>query len=78
MQNGKKSALMFVLGQGVPSPHGVWFIISIHQGFLQFPVDDSLFKDTSDRSALTAFIGDPIQAFAFGKRIVFVINTMIA
>ena len=69
---------MFILGQVIPSPHGVRFIISIHQGFLPFPVGDSLFKDTSDGSAFTAIIGDPIQAFAFGKRAVFVINTIIA
>ena len=30
---------MFVLGQGVPSPHGVRFIISIHQGFMPFQVE---------------------------------------
>ena len=69
---------MFVLGQGIPSPHSVRFIISIHQGFLPFPVGDILFKDTSDGSACTTIIGDPIQAFALGERVVSVINTMIA
>ena len=53
----KMSELMFVLGQGIASPHSVRFIIGIHQGFLPFPVGDSLFKDTSDGSALTAIIG---------------------
>ena len=69
----KKSELMFVLGQGIPSPRSVRFIISIHQGFLPFPVGDGLFKDASDGSALTAIIGNPIQAF-----VVFVINSMVA
>ena len=64
---------MFVLGQGIPSPRSVRFIISIHQGFLPFPVGDGLFKDTSDGSALTAIIGNPVQAF-----VVFVINSMVA
>ena len=74
----KKAELMFILGQGIPSPHGVRFVISIHQGFLPFPVGDSLFIDTSDGSAFTTIIGDPIWAFAFGKRVVFAINTMVA
>ena len=75
-ENGKKSRLMFILGQGVPSQHGMRPVVSIHQGFLPFPVGDGLFKDTSDGSAFTAMIGDPIQAL--GKRVVFVINAMVA
>ena len=74
----KKAELMFVLGQGIPSPHDVRFIIGIHQGFLLFPVGDSLFKDMSDGSAFTAIIGDPTQVFALGKRVVLVINAMVA
>ena len=75
----KKSALMMaVFGQRVPSPHGVRFIIRVHQGFLPFPVGDSLFKDTSDAAEFTSVIGDPIQTFALGKRVVFVFNIMIA
>ena len=74
----KKAVLMFILGQGIPSPHGVRFVISIHQGFLPFPVGDSLFKDTLDVSAFTAIIGGPIQAFAFSKRVVFVIDELVA
>ena len=69
-ENGKSLHLMFILGQGIPSPHGVRFIIGIHQGFLPFSVGDGLFKDTSDGSACTAIIGDPIQAFALGKGVV--------
>ena len=74
----KKAVLMFILGQGIPSPHGVRFVIVIHQGFLPFPVGDSLFKDTLDGSAFTAIIGDPIQTFAFSKRFVFVIDALVA
>ena len=75
----KKSALMMaVFGQRVPSPHGVRFIIRVHQGFLPFLVGDGLFKDTSGIAALTAIIGDPIQALALGKRVVFIILTMVA
>ena len=74
----KKAVLMFILGQGIPSPHGVRFVISIHQGFLPFPVGDSLFKDTLDGSAFTAIIGGLIQAFAFSKRVVFVIDELVA
>ena len=48
------------------------------QGFLPFPVGDSLFKDTLDGSAFTAIIGDPIQAFAISKRVVFVIDALVA
>ena len=69
---------MAVFGQGVPSPHGVRFIIRVHQGFLPLPVGESLFKDASDAAAFTSVIGDPIQTFALGKRVVFVVNTMIA
>ena len=68
---------MAVFGPRIPSPRSVRFIISIHQGFLPFPVGDSLFKDTSDVAAFTAIIGDPIQTFALGERVVLVINTMI-
>ena len=53
---------MIILGQGIPSPHGVRLIISIHEGFLPFPVSDGLFKDTSDGFEITAIGGDPIQA----------------
>ena len=67
-----------MMRDGSPSPHGVRFIIGIHQGFLPFPVGDVLFKDTSDAAAFTAIIGDPIQTLASGKRVVFLINTMIA
>ena len=74
----KKAVLMFILEQGIPSPHGVRFVISIHQGFLPFPVGDTLFKDTLDGSAFTAIIGDPIQAFAFSKRVLFVIDALVA
>ena len=70
--------MMAVFGQGIASPHGVLFIISIHQGFLPFPVGDGLCKDTSDGSSFTAIIRDPIQAFALGKRVVFVIDAMVA
>ena len=69
---------MFILGQGIPSPYVVRFVIGIHQGLLPFPVGDSLFKDTLDGSAFTAIIGDPIQAFAFSKRVVFVIDALVA
>ena len=69
---------MFILEQGIPSPHGVRFVISIHQGFLPFPVGDTLFKDTLNGSAFTAIIGDPIQAFAFSKRVLFVIDALVA
>ena len=69
---------MFILEQGIPSPHGVRFVISIHQGFLPFPVGDTLFEDTLDGSAFTAIIGDPIQAFAFSKRVLFVIDALVA
>ena len=75
----KKSALMMaVFGQGFPSPHGVRFIISIHQGFLPFPVGDGLLKNASDAAALTAIIGDPIQTLVSGKRLVFGIVTIVA
>ena len=69
---------MFILGQGIPSPHGVRFVVGVHQGFLPFSVGDSLFKDALDGSAFTAIIGDPIQAFAFTKRVVFVIHALVA
>ena len=64
--------------QRIPSPHGVWFIIGIHQGFLPFPVGDGLFKNASDRAAFAAIIGDPIETFAWGKRVVFGIVTIVA
>ena len=70
--------MMAVFGQGIPSPHSVRFIIGIQQGCLPFPVGDSLFKDTSDAAAFTAIIGDPIQTFALGERVVFVISITIA
>ena len=69
---------MFILGQGIPSPPGVRFVVGVHQGFLPFSVGDSLFKDALDGSAFTAIIGDPIQAFAFSKRVVFVIHALVA
>ena len=69
---------MAVFGQGIPSPHGVWFIIGIHQGFLPFPVGDGLFKDASDAAAFTAIIGDPIQTLALGKRVLFGIVAIVA
>lgn len=37
-----------IIGKGIPSPHGLRFVIGIHEGFLPFPVGDSLFKYTSD------------------------------
>ena len=75
----KKSALMMsVFGQGVPSPHGVRFIIRIHQGFLPLPLGDGLFKDASDRAAFVAIIGDPIQTLASGKRVAFFIVAIVA
>ena len=73
----KKAVLMFILEQGIPSPHGVRFVISIHRGFLPFPVGDTLFKDSLDGSAFTAIIGDPVQAFAFSKRVLFVIDALV-
>ena len=47
------------------------------RGFLPFLVGDGLFKDTSGIAALTAIIGDPIQALALGKRVVFIVLTMV-
>ena len=78
MANKKSALMMAVFGQGLPSPHSVRFIISIHQGFLPFPVGDGLFKNASDAAALTAIIGDPIQTLAWGKRLVFGIVTIVA
>ena len=69
---------MIILGQGIPSPHGVRLIISIHEGFLPFPVSDGLFKDTSDGFEITAIGGDPIQAFSLGKRLIFFISAIVA
>ena len=75
----KKSALMMsVFGQGVPSPHGVRFIIDIHQGLLPFPVGKGLIKNASDRAAFLAIIVNPIQTLASGKRVVFGIVTIVA
>ena len=70
--------MMAVLGQGVPSPHDVRFVIGIHQGRLPFPVGDRLLEDTSDSAAFIAIIGDPIQALASGKRVVFLIEAVVA
>ena len=70
--------MMAVFGQRIPSPHGVWFIIRIHQGFLPFPVGDGLFKNASDRAAFVAIIGDPIQTLDSGKRLVFGIVAIVA
>ena len=64
--------------QRIPSPHGVWFIIGIDQGFLPFPVGDGLFKNASDRAEFVAIIGDPIQTLASGKRLVFGIVAIVA
>ena len=40
----KKPELMFILRQGIPSHCGVRLIISIHKGFLPFPVGDGCSK----------------------------------
>ena len=67
----KKIKTVFMVRQRIPSPHGVWFIIGIDQGFLPFPIGDGLFKNASDAAAFVAIIGDPIQTLASGKRVVF-------
>ena len=54
----------------IPNPHGVWFIVGIHQGYIPFPVGHRLFQDMEDATTLTA-IGDPFQPLAIGKRLVF-------
>ena len=64
--------------QRIPSPHGVWFIIGIHQVFLPFSVGDGLFKNASDRAAFVTIIGDPIQTLASGKRVVFGFVAIVA
>ena len=74
----KKLKTVFIVRQRIPSLHGVWFIIGIHQGFLPFPVGDGLFKNASDRAAFVAIIRDPIQTLASGKRVVFFIVAIVA
>ena len=69
---------MMIIEKRIPSPHGLWLIIGIHEGFLPFPVGDDLFKYTSDCFALITIIGNAIHAFSLGKSIVFAINAMVA
>ena len=69
---------MMIIEKRIPSPHGLWLIIGINEGFLPFPVGDDLFKYTSDCFALITIIGNPIHAFSLGKSIVFAINAMVA
>ena len=53
--------------QRIPIPHGVWFIIGIHQGFLPFPVGDGLFKNASDCAAFVAIIEESNPNLGLGQ-----------
>ena len=63
---------------GIPSPHGMRFIIGIHQGYIPFSVGHPLFKDMKDATTLTAIIRDPFYPLALSKRLVFSLSTIVA
>ena len=45
---------------------------------MPFPVGDGLFKNASDRAALVAIVGNPIQALTSDERVVFGIVAIVA
>ena len=63
---------------GSPSPHGMRFIIGVHQGYIPFPLGHGLFKDMYDATTIIAIIRDPIQSLTIGKRLVFGFGTIVA
>ena len=74
----KKKIIFFIMRDAMPSPHGVWFIVRIHQGYIPFSVSHRLFQDMEDATTLTAIIGDPFQPLAIGKRLVFSLRAIVA
>ena len=62
----------------IPSPHGMWFIIGMQQGYIPFQTGDRLFENASDRAAFVAIIGNPIQSLTSSEGIVFFVFAIIA
>ena len=63
---------------GSPSPHGMRFIIGVHQGHIPFPLGHGLFQDMYDATTIIAILRDPIQSLTVGKRLVFGLGTIVA
>ena len=62
----------------IPSPHGMWFIIGMQQGYIPFPTGDRLFENASDRAAFVAIIRNPIQSLTLSECVVFGLGTIVA